>query len=394
MYFSPEWPITLYRKLSDKAPEVPSQPTQDEHVPKAKSPLFYPSMIAFILIMLITPFRNQLYGGEHMWTEEGHKFAWNLMTRSKYGTVTFTVRNPKTAEEWEYPINETFGATQVNRMAYRPEMIRQAAHIIAEELAADGIPNAEVRANAMVSLNARPMSPMIDSTVDLAKEPRSLRHYTWVLPHPGSIQKRETLRGKLVDANGGIVRGHIYAGAWDPEQPKSQEALIGSTSAQGEFMLRILPADSAQAYSIEVRTAMDNHVPANGRREIGAAPFMSIITHAMPPQLDAYTITLYREVEVAVNVVDATTSMPITHYTVQVGWNLDEGQWVELSPLHTITDAQGHATETINAAYQDFPNPAGFAIQVQAEGYDPVIQRFENMNALPETVDIALHPKQ
>jgi vitamin K-dependent gamma-carboxylase len=42
----------------------------------------------------------------------------------------------------------------------------------------------EVRAEALVSLNGRAVSPMVDSRVDLARISDGLALYSWVLPAP------------------------------------------------------------------------------------------------------------------------------------------------------------------------------------------------------------------
>ena len=67
-------------------------------------------------------------------------------------------------------------------MAARPDMILQFAHFLAEESQRQGFEGVEVRAHASVSLNGRKPQPMIDESVDLAKQPRSLLPAAYVLP--------------------------------------------------------------------------------------------------------------------------------------------------------------------------------------------------------------------
>ena len=114
----------------------------------------------------------------------------------------------------------------------------------------------------------------------------------------------------------------------------------------------------------------------------------------MLPQMEAYEITMYRGVNVDAKVFNANTNERIEQFTVQVGWNLENGDWVELAPLRTVNDAQGEFSESIAVAFWEYPNPVGFAIQIQAEGFDPFILRVEDMSAIPETLEIKLQPKQ
>jgi hypothetical protein len=48
-------------------------------------------------------------------------------------------------------------------------MIRQLARRVAEDFEAKGYPEVEVRANATASLNGRPIEPLIDPNLILAK---------------------------------------------------------------------------------------------------------------------------------------------------------------------------------------------------------------------------------
>ena len=73
-------------------------------------------------------------------------------------------------------------------MATDPELIRQAAHAVAERWEHEGAgADLQVRVDAYLSLNGRRAARLIDPTVDLAAEPWHLGHQRWVLdPAPGS----------------------------------------------------------------------------------------------------------------------------------------------------------------------------------------------------------------
>ena len=72
---------------------------------------------------------------------------------------------------------------QSDRVATRPDMIWQFAQHLEREFAAKGIAGVEVYAFADVSLNGRPLQPIVDSTVDLTKVDWSFfGHASWILP--------------------------------------------------------------------------------------------------------------------------------------------------------------------------------------------------------------------
>ena len=131
---------------------------------------------------VLFPLRHLLYPGSPSWTEEGHRFAWQMKLRDKKAELIYTVRDPATGEEWdEWP--EDYLARHQLGMATRPEMVVQFAHHLAELLQDEyGIEEVEVRARACVSLNGRPAALMIDPTRDLTKIEPSLRPADWILP--------------------------------------------------------------------------------------------------------------------------------------------------------------------------------------------------------------------
>ena len=57
----------------------------------------------------------------------------------------------------------------------------QFSHAIADSLRADGYEQVEVRANVMASLNGRDYQPLIDPTVNLAEQPRTLAPAPWIV---------------------------------------------------------------------------------------------------------------------------------------------------------------------------------------------------------------------
>ena len=67
-------------------------------------------------------------------------------------------------------------------MAARPDMILQFAHYLADEMRKEGHGQVEVRVDVEALLNGREPQLLIDPTVDLAKEPRTLKSASWIVP--------------------------------------------------------------------------------------------------------------------------------------------------------------------------------------------------------------------
>ena len=75
-------------------------------------------------------------------------------------------------------------------MATRPDLILQYAHYVADELHKQGFRDFEVHAETSVSLNGREHQSLIDPTVDLASQRRSLMPANWILPLEEPLPKK------------------------------------------------------------------------------------------------------------------------------------------------------------------------------------------------------------
>ena len=148
-----------------------------------------PGQVALLVIIalwlafqVLFPLRHLLYPGSPSWTEEGHRFSWQMKLRDKKANTYFTVRDPDTDRSWEVWPDEGLRSHQMS-MQTRPDMILQFAHYIEEVWRrSHGVVDAEVRVHACVSLNGRPAALMIDPQRDLTTISRSLRHADWILP--------------------------------------------------------------------------------------------------------------------------------------------------------------------------------------------------------------------
>ncbi|MBA3415769.1 MAG: HTTM domain-containing protein [Chloroflexia bacterium] len=147
-----------------------------------------------LALQCLVPLRHHLYPGNVSWTEEGHRFSWHMKLRTKRGSATFHVTDPASGRSWTIEPKRFLTRRQVGKMAVHPDMILQFAHYLAREFRDAGYPNVEVRATVMASLNGRPDRPLIDPDVDLAKEPRSLRLNSWIVPLDEPLPSRKDPR--------------------------------------------------------------------------------------------------------------------------------------------------------------------------------------------------------
>jgi hypothetical protein len=176
VFFEPDWPRRLSARLGPRT-AVPTV------APVHRSRLLIGLAVAWVVIQLALPLRHLGYPGDHRWTGQGYRFAWNVLLVEKSGSVTFLVSEPATGRRWIADPAELYTRNQLRVMATEPDLIHQAALAIAADERTRGH-EVEVRVDAWVSLNARPAARLIDPTVDLAHEPRDPWTDDWILPAP------------------------------------------------------------------------------------------------------------------------------------------------------------------------------------------------------------------
>ena len=147
---------------------------------------------AYLALQIFLPLRHWLYAGDVLWTEEGHRFSWRMKLRSKDASLSLTARDPDTDQTWNISLPDYVNRSQLDEAAGRPDMILQLAHRVAEDFRSQGHPHIQVRAQALVSLNGRADQLLIDPTVDLAAQPRTLGHATWITPLTKPLSERQS----------------------------------------------------------------------------------------------------------------------------------------------------------------------------------------------------------
>jgi vitamin K-dependent gamma-carboxylase len=156
-------------------------------------------LATYLVVQLLLPLRHFLYPGNVSWTEEGHNFSWHMKLRTKRGDAVFTITHPPTGQTWTVDPRKHLQPRQYTKMAAKPDMVLQFAHHLAEEKRREGYENVEVRAQVMASLNGRKPQLLIDPTIDLVKERKSLLPARWIMPLTTPLEARGTTRQEAVD---------------------------------------------------------------------------------------------------------------------------------------------------------------------------------------------------
>ena len=198
LLLEPDWPLRVkawlvgrVRRLRSaegeaQRPYSAPRPTPDERqelLPsRTRQRWVAAAFLAFVTVQVLVPLRHFLYPGPVSWTEEGHRFSWHMMLRSKRARASFRITDPVRDEHWLVDPAADLAEWQVSGMSGRPDMILQYAQFLAERFRARGHERVEVRATVQCSLNGRQGQLLIDPDVDLARVRRDLRPASWILP--------------------------------------------------------------------------------------------------------------------------------------------------------------------------------------------------------------------
>ena len=142
----------------------------------------------FFTVQLAFPLRYLLYPNELFWTEEGYRFSWRVMLMEKMGQVQFKVVEPTTGRTRLINNDQFLSVLQEKMMSTQPDMLLQFAHFLSRYYARPGQPAPQVFADTYVSLNGRLGRPLIDPTVDLARQTESFAPKSWILPFDDEIK--------------------------------------------------------------------------------------------------------------------------------------------------------------------------------------------------------------
>jgi vitamin K-dependent gamma-carboxylase len=189
LFFEPSWPRRLLGRLgygAARAGELTSTGTGAGAGAGGGTWLF----ALYFAVQLVVPLRHWLYPGQMCWSEQGFRYSWNVMLMEKNGAVDFRVREPSTGRVFQVSPRDYFTPYQTAMMSPQPDMVLEAAGVIAADYRARGVRAPAVYADAFAALNGRPMQRLIDPRVDLAREVDGLSNKTWILPMTSSPESR------------------------------------------------------------------------------------------------------------------------------------------------------------------------------------------------------------
>lgn len=196
LFFSPSWPrrwLLRFAPTLGREPADDSVPTDSAWTPRRR--LLAIPIVAYVALQALLPLRSAVYGGDVLWHEQGMRWSWKVMVREKNGSIVYRVRSPENGREWQVNPMRYLTWRQANEMTGQPDLILQLAHHIAEDFRDRGLGSVEVRVDALVSLNGRPATRLIDPHVDLAQIRDGLRPAGWILPRSDAPPFQVVRRG-------------------------------------------------------------------------------------------------------------------------------------------------------------------------------------------------------
>ena len=207
LFFPADWPRRFASYLAEfwlERPKIKRAPLRNADQPGFR---YRGAVAAFLGIylgwQLLMPLRHYLYPGFVSWTEEGHRFSWHMMLRSKKAQTRFYVLNPETREVWALNSLAYLSLRQREKMNGHPDMILQFAHHVAELMRKTNCGNIHVHVITRAELNSRPPALLIDPDVNLAATPRTLAPANWILPLDNKHTNPPWLRSTAPPADDG-----------------------------------------------------------------------------------------------------------------------------------------------------------------------------------------------
>lgn len=177
MFFDPDWPRKLYiwartqvRGADEEA--MRCQP-RTWHLAPARQRLLIPFFTVLVLFHCYLPLRNHLFDSDVNWSEEGHRYSWRMMLRSKQGTGHYRIVDRTTGEEYKVNPRDSLEARQYRKLTTHPDMILQYAHHLRDR-ATERSHDLAVYGRFRARLNGRKRRRFIDPEVDL-----STVEWTW-----------------------------------------------------------------------------------------------------------------------------------------------------------------------------------------------------------------------
>lgn len=115
IFFEPDWPVRITEDLTG----IAFRRNARLRVPLGRWARL--AVLCYCVAQLTIPLRHWLYPGDVSWTEEGHRFSWRMMLRSKVGSASFRLVHGVDTATVDPSLHLT--QRQVRAMSTRPDMI-------------------------------------------------------------------------------------------------------------------------------------------------------------------------------------------------------------------------------------------------------------------------------
>ncbi|MDZ4680549.1 MAG: HTTM domain-containing protein [Saprospiraceae bacterium] len=191
LFFPPDFPVVWSRKLParmklfkfpDIAPEASDTGADYWQFGLRRRKWILAALMLVVCAHLLIPLRLYLFKGPAAWTEEGHRYAWRMMLRSKQGHGHFVVKDLDTGDSEIVRPSKHLSNRQNRKLYAHPDMIWQFARYLKASGQATG-KNVAVYANIQTKLNDRPYQTFIDPAIDLGS--MKWQHFqaaSWIMP--------------------------------------------------------------------------------------------------------------------------------------------------------------------------------------------------------------------
>lgn len=150
---------------------------------------FFPVAISlFVAWQALWPLRHLVISGRDLsWSEEGFRFAWQIMIIRKRGFCEFTVDEAGKKSRVD-PARELTNYQNL-MMATQPDLVLQYARHLGEVRQKQSGGNPKVYARCPVSLNGGPVGLLVDPEVNLADQTWDwFRSQSWIRSRPGTTR--------------------------------------------------------------------------------------------------------------------------------------------------------------------------------------------------------------
>ena len=160
LFFSP----ASFRKLNIFKQRLPDFSQKAVSASNKLTNLFIITFTTFHIIMPLRPYLSQ---GPVRWTEEGHKFSWRMMLRSKAGYINYKIIDGESGNEWTENPFRYLSERQFNNMIGKPDMMLQFAQFLEKIYREKGYKNIQIFCENSISLNGRKYQAIIPPDLDL-----------------------------------------------------------------------------------------------------------------------------------------------------------------------------------------------------------------------------------